>query len=147
MVAPPTEFDFGVLRQQNVLAFYVAVDDVVGVQVGQTLEEEGERGMRVEQWTGEEEGEEEEPHPEDLPGDVGDPVFLQLVPFGVLHQVRDGAGTTELHHQLGKWKKGNKQVSKSVSKNQWTSDGPLEASRLTQSWSSCPGGLFLMNAP
>lgn len=45
MAAPPTEFDFGVLRQQNVLAFYVAVDDVVGVQVGQTLgeEEEGER--------------------------------------------------------------------------------------------------------
>lgn len=58
-MAPPTKFDFGVLRQQNVLAFYVAVDDVVGVQVGQTLkEEEGERGMRVEQWTGGEEGEE-----------------------------------------------------------------------------------------
>lgn len=47
MAAPPTEFDFGVLRQQNVLAFYVAVDDVVGVQVGQTLEEE-EEGERDE---------------------------------------------------------------------------------------------------
>lgn len=46
-MAPPTEFDFGVLRQQNVLAFYVAVDDVVGVQVGQTLEEE-EEGERDE---------------------------------------------------------------------------------------------------
>lgn len=39
-------------------------------------------------------------HSEDLPGDVGNPVFLQLVPLGVLHQVRNGAGTTELHHKL-----------------------------------------------
>lgn len=45
MVAPPTEFDFCVLRQQNILAFDVAVDDVVGVQVGQTLWEEEERGV------------------------------------------------------------------------------------------------------
>lgn len=36
-MAPPTKFDFSVLRQQNVLAFDVTVDDVVGVQVGQTL--------------------------------------------------------------------------------------------------------------
>lgn len=36
-VAPPTKFDFSVLRQQNVLAFDVTVDDVMGVQVGQTL--------------------------------------------------------------------------------------------------------------
>lgn len=40
------------------------------------------------------------PDPEDLPGDVSDPVLLQCVAFGVLHQVCDGAGATELHHQL-----------------------------------------------
>lgn len=44
-MAPPTEFDFSVLRQQNVLAFDVAVDDMVGVQVGQTLWGEEERGV------------------------------------------------------------------------------------------------------
>lgn len=44
VVAPPTEFDFGVLRQQNVLAFDVAVDDVVGMQVGQTLVEREREG-------------------------------------------------------------------------------------------------------
>lgn len=38
--------------------------------------------------------------PEDLSGDVGDPVFLQCVAFGVLHQICDGTGATELHHQL-----------------------------------------------
>lgn len=38
--------------------------------------------------------------PEDLSGDVGDPVLLQCVALGVLHQVRDGTGATELHHQL-----------------------------------------------
>lgn len=38
--------------------------------------------------------------PEDLSGDVGDPVLLQRVAFGVLHQIRDGAGAAELHHQL-----------------------------------------------
>lgn len=32
---------------------------------------------------------EELPHPEDLPGDVGNPVFFQLVPLGVFHQVRN----------------------------------------------------------
>lgn len=50
VVAPPTKFDFSVLREQNVLAFDVAVDDVVGMQVGQTLvgkERQGRR-MRVE---------------------------------------------------------------------------------------------------
>lgn len=40
------------------------------------------------------------PHPEDLSGDVGDPILLQRVAFGVLHQICDGAGTAELHHQL-----------------------------------------------
>lgn len=38
--------------------------------------------------------------PEDLSGDVGDPVLLQRVAFGVLHQICDGTGATELHHQL-----------------------------------------------
>lgn len=38
--------------------------------------------------------------PEDLSGDVGDPVLLQRVAFGVLHQIRDGTGAAELHHQL-----------------------------------------------
>lgn len=36
-MAPHTEFDFSVLREQNVLAFDVTVDDVVGMKVGQTL--------------------------------------------------------------------------------------------------------------
>ena len=39
-------------------------------------------------------------HPEDLPADVGDPLLLQRVPFGVFDQIRYRAGTTELHHQL-----------------------------------------------
>lgn len=38
-------------------------------------------------------------HSEDLSRNVGDPVFLQAV-LCVLHQVCDGAGSTELHHQL-----------------------------------------------
>lgn len=42
----------------------------------------------------------EKAHSENLPRYVGDPVFLQLVPLGVLHQVCDGASTAELHHQL-----------------------------------------------
>jgi len=36
-VSQLTEFDFGILRQQDVLALDVAVDNVVGVKVGQTL--------------------------------------------------------------------------------------------------------------
>ena len=39
-----TEFDLGVLGQQDVLALDVPVDDVVGVQVGQALRGETERG-------------------------------------------------------------------------------------------------------
>lgn len=39
-------------------------------------------------------------NPEDLSGDVGDPVLLQCVAFGVLHKVCDGTGAAELHHQL-----------------------------------------------
>lgn len=39
-------------------------------------------------------------HPEDLPADVGDPLLLQRVPFGVFDQVRHRAGAAELHHQL-----------------------------------------------
>lgn len=39
-------------------------------------------------------------HPEDLPADVGDPLLLQRVPFGVFDQIRYRAGPTELHHQL-----------------------------------------------
>lgn len=46
VVAPPTELDFSVFRQQNVLAFDVTVDDVVGVQVGQTLMQRGREGER-----------------------------------------------------------------------------------------------------
>lgn len=38
--------------------------------------------------------------PEDLSGNVGDPVLLQRVAFGVLHQICDGTGSTKLHHQL-----------------------------------------------
>ena len=38
--------------------------------------------------------------PEDLTGDVGNPVLFQCVAFGVLHQICDGPGATELHHQL-----------------------------------------------
>ena len=34
-----TQLDFGVLRQQNVLALDVSMDDVVGVEVGETLRE------------------------------------------------------------------------------------------------------------
>lgn len=47
-----------------------------------------------------EERREDEAHPEDLSGDVGYPVFLELVPFGVLHQICDRTSSTELHHQL-----------------------------------------------
>lgn len=39
-------------------------------------------------------------HPEDLPADVGDPLFLQGVALGVLDQVGDRAGAAELHDQL-----------------------------------------------
>lgn len=35
-----TQLDLGVLSQQDVLAFDVTVDDVVGMQVGQTLNQE-----------------------------------------------------------------------------------------------------------
>ena len=38
--------------------------------------------------------------PEDLSGDVGNPVLLQCVALGVLHQICDGPSATELHHQL-----------------------------------------------
>lgn len=41
-------------------------------------------------------------HPEDLSADVGDPLLLQRVPFGVFDQIRHRAGTAELHHQLYK---------------------------------------------
>lgn len=69
---------------------------------------EGERGRKAQDMSkgrrGEarrgEERREEEAHPEDLSGDVGYPVFLELVPFGVLHQVCDRTSSTELHHQL-----------------------------------------------
>lgn len=40
------------------------------------------------------------PHPQDLPADVGDPLLLQRVPFGIFDQVCDRAGPAELHHQL-----------------------------------------------
>lgn len=40
------------------------------------------------------------PYPQDLSGDVRDPVLLERVALGVLHQVRDGPRPTELHHQL-----------------------------------------------
>lgn len=39
-------------------------------------------------------------YPQDLPGDVGYPVFLQRVALGVLHEVCDGSGPTELHNEL-----------------------------------------------
>lgn len=39
-------------------------------------------------------------HPENLSADVCNPVFLETVPFCLLHQVSDRARTTVLHHQL-----------------------------------------------
>lgn len=39
-------------------------------------------------------------HPQDLSADVGDPLLLQRVAFGVFDQVCDWTSTTELHHQL-----------------------------------------------
>lgn len=39
-------------------------------------------------------------HPENLPADVGNTVLFQGIPFCVLYQIRHGASTTELHHQL-----------------------------------------------
>lgn len=40
------------------------------------------------------------PYPQYLSGDVSYPVFLQRVPFGVLHEVCNGPSPTELHHKL-----------------------------------------------
>lgn len=40
------------------------------------------------------------PYPQDLSGDVRDPVLLERVPLGIFHQVCDGPRPTELHHQL-----------------------------------------------
>lgn len=39
-------------------------------------------------------------NPENLPGDVGNPVLFQRVPFRVLYQICDGTSATELHHEL-----------------------------------------------
>lgn len=40
------------------------------------------------------------PYPEDFSGDVGNPVFFECVPFGVLHKVCDGPSPTKLHNKL-----------------------------------------------
>lgn len=42
-------------------------------------------------------------NPENLPGDVGNPVLLQRVAFSVLDQICYGTSATELHHQLQEW--------------------------------------------
>lgn len=46
-------------------------------------------------------------HPEDLSADVGDPLLLQRVPFGVFDEVCHRAGPAELHHQLHTQKQRN----------------------------------------
>lgn len=40
------------------------------------------------------------PYPENLSADVGDPLLFQRIALGVLDQVCDRAGSTELHDQL-----------------------------------------------
>lgn len=40
------------------------------------------------------------PYPENLSGDICYPVFLQSIPFCVLHKVCDGACSTKLHNKL-----------------------------------------------
>lgn len=42
-VKPRTQFDFGVFRQQHVLSLDVTMDDVVSVQVSQTLQTHGQQ--------------------------------------------------------------------------------------------------------
>lgn len=37
-----TQFDFGVLREQNILPLYVPVDHMMGVEMGKTLEKKHE---------------------------------------------------------------------------------------------------------
>ncbi len=39
-------------------------------------------------------------HPQDLPGDVGDPVLLERIALGVLHEISDGPSPAELHDEL-----------------------------------------------
>lgn len=91
-----TQLDVGVLRQQHVLPLDVAVDDAVGVQVGQTLKYSKKLGLReILGYFGE-----GDTHPKDFPADVGDAILLQRVALGVLHQVGDGAGAAKFHHQL-----------------------------------------------
>lgn len=67
------ELDVGVVGEQHVLALDVAVNDLVGVQMRQTAQ--------------------------DLATYVRDPLLLEEVVLGRLHQVGDRARAAELHHQ------------------------------------------------
>lgn len=40
------------------------------------------------------------PYPQNFSGDVSYPIFLECVPFGVLHKVCNGPSPTELHNKL-----------------------------------------------
>ena len=67
------ELDVGVVGEEHILALDVAVDDLVGVQVGEAAQY--------------------------FAANVGDPLLLEAAALGRLDQVGDGAGAAELHHQ------------------------------------------------